>query len=52
MCNTAATIEKSLRHRVTSPPVFAFCHDCRSYLASAVSVLDLFLPVETVVRDN
>ena len=32
-----------------SPPIFASCRDCPSYLASAETVRDLLLPAETVV---
>ena len=40
----------SLRHRVyTSPPIFASCRDCQSYLALAKTVHDLLLPAETGV---
>ena len=32
-----------------SPPIYASCTDCPSYLASAKPVRDLLLPAETVV---
>ena len=41
-------LARSVDHH-TSPLIFAFCRDCLSYLASAETVRDLLLPVETVV---
>ena len=35
-----------------SPPVFALCRDCPSYLASAETVRDLLLPAETTVHEK
>ena len=41
---------EDLYYRVsTSPPIFASCRDCPSYLASTKTVRDLLLPAETVV---
>ena len=35
-----------------SPLIFASCRDCPSYLASAETVRDLLLPVETTVHET
>ena len=37
-------------NRLTVPPIFASCREYPSYLASAETVHDLLLPVETVVH--
>ena len=33
-----------------SPPIYASCRDCLSYLAFAETVRDLLLPGETVIK--
>ena len=35
-----------------NPLIFASCRDCPSYLASAETVRDLLLPVETTVHEK
>ena len=35
-----------------SPPIFASCRDCPSYLAFAETVRDLLLPAESFIHDK